>query len=77
VAGGASVAEEAAGAIALKFTALVFVAGDGTTAEVTLAEVRARTNCIVSFRKQGGFSTLLPDFPGRLQLHGVVEIQVK
>jgi hypothetical protein len=42
VAGGASVAGEAAGAIALKITALVFVADDGYTAEVTLAEVQVK-----------------------------------
>jgi hypothetical protein len=58
-------------------TALVFVADDGYTAEVALAEVQDCTDCIVSFRNQGGFSTVLPDFPGSLQVKGVVEIQVK
>lgn len=56
---------------------LVFVADDGYSAEVTLAEVQACADCIVSFRNQGGFSTVLPDFPGSLQVKGVVEIQVK
>jgi tungstate transport system substrate-binding protein len=58
-------------------TTLTFVADDGYTAEVALAEVQACEDCIVSFREQGGFSTVLPGFPGSLQVKGVVEIQVK
>lgn len=58
-------------------TKLVFVADDGFTAEVTIAEVLACENCIVSFRSQGGFSTVLPEFSGKLQVKGVVEIQVQ
>ncbi len=56
---------------------LVFVADDGYTAEVALDEVQACQDCIVSFRNQGGFSMVLPGFPGNLQVKGVVEIQVK
>ncbi len=55
---------------------VVFVADDGFTADIPLADVTACTNCIVSFRDQGGFSTVLPDQPGKLQVKGVVEIQV-
>ena len=58
-------------------TAVVFVADDGLTGEVTLAELRACADCIVSFRDQGGFSTVLPGFPNNVQVKGVVEIQVK
>jgi hypothetical protein len=58
-------------------TALVFVADDDYTAEATLAEVQGCADCIVSFRNQGGFSTVLPGFSGKLQVKGVVEIQVK
>jgi DMSO/TMAO reductase YedYZ molybdopterin-dependent catalytic subunit len=56
---------------------VVFVADDGYMAEVALAEVQACADCIVSFRNQGGFSTVLPGFPGNVQVKGVVEIQVK
>jgi len=56
---------------------LVFVADDGYTAEVALSEVQACQDCIVSFRSQGGFSTVLPGFPGNTQVKGVIEIQVK
>jgi hypothetical protein len=52
-------------------------ADDGYTAEVALADVKACQDCIVSFRKQGGFSTVLPGFPGNVQVKGVIEIQAK
>jgi len=58
-------------------TTLVMIGGDGYTAEAALADVQACTNCIISFRDQGGFSTVLPDMPGNVQVKGVVELQVK
>jgi hypothetical protein len=58
-------------------TAVVFVADDDYTAEVPLADVQGCADCIVSFREQGGFSTVLPGFPGAVQVKGVIEIQVK
>lgn len=58
-------------------TTLVFVADDGYTAEAPLADIVKCTNCIVSFRSNGGFSTVFPDFSGGLQVKGVIEIQVK
>ena len=57
--------------------AVVFVADDGYSAEATLEEVMSCSNCIVSFRDEGGFSMVMPDFSGKLQVKGVVEIQVK
>jgi hypothetical protein len=62
---------------AAEATTVVFVASDGYTAEMPLADLMACTNCIASFRSQGGFSTVLPDHPGNLQVKGVIEIQVK
>ena len=56
---------------------LTFVADDGYTADAELSEVQACPDCIVSFRNQGGFSTVLPGFPGNVQVKGVIEIQVK
>ena len=57
-------------------TMVTFVAEDEYTAEVELSELEACTDCIVSFRNQGGFSTVMPGFSGKLQVKGVVEIQV-
>jgi len=39
---------------------LTFVADDGYTADAELSEVQACPDCIVSFRNQGRFSTVLP-----------------
>ena len=58
-------------------TTVVFVADDGYTAEAPLADIQACADCIVSFRNQGGFSIVAPDFPGNVQVKGVIEIQVK
>lgn len=58
-------------------TTVVFVADDGYTAEATLEEVQGCANCIVSFRNQGGFSTVMPEFSNKLQVKGLIEIQVK
>jgi DMSO/TMAO reductase YedYZ molybdopterin-dependent catalytic subunit len=58
-------------------TTVIFVADDGFTAEVPLADIEACQNCIVSFRDGGGFSTVLPGFANNVQVKGVVEIQIK
>ena len=41
-------------------TTVVFIADDGYTAEIALADVMACADCIVSFRSNGGFSTSCP-----------------
>jgi hypothetical protein len=58
-------------------TTLVYVADDGYTGEVAWAEVQACEDCIVSFRDEGGFRIVMPGFSGKVQVKGVVEIQVK
>ena len=58
-------------------TTVTFVAEDDYTADVELAEVMACNDCIVSFRNQGGFSIVMPGYSGKLQVKGVVEIQVE
>ena len=56
-------------------TNLIFVGDDGFTAEVSLAEIQSCPDCIVSFRSQGGFSIVMPGFPGKVQIKGVIELQ--
>jgi hypothetical protein len=58
-------------------TTLVLVGDDGYTAEVALDEVRGCSDCIVSFRNQGGFSAVFPDFTGKAQVKGLVEMRVQ
>jgi hypothetical protein len=55
----------------------VFVADDGFTGEVTLAEVQVCTDCIVSFQNDGGFSMVMPGFSGKAQVKSVIEIKVQ
>jgi hypothetical protein len=56
---------------------VTFVADDGFTAKINLQELNTCTDCIVAFRDQGGFNTVLPNFAGELQVKGVIEIRVK
>jgi hypothetical protein len=58
-------------------TTLVMVADDGYSAEIALDEVQACADCILSFRNQCGFSSVLPGYPGNMQVKGVVELQIK
>lgn len=58
-------------------TTVVFVADDGSTAEVSLVELLACADCIVSFRNRGGFGIVMPGLPGGVQVKGVVEIRVE
>ncbi|MCA9922066.1 MAG: substrate-binding domain-containing protein [Anaerolineales bacterium] len=58
-------------------TAVVFVTGSGETMEMALADLEGCTDCILSFRNQGGFSTTLPGFSDLPRLRDVVEIIVK
>lgn len=55
---------------------VVFVADDGYSAEVPLADVEGCADCIVAFQDQGGFRIVAPGFPGNVQVKGVVEMQV-
>jgi predicted small secreted protein len=58
-------------------TTITFVADDGFTSDVDLAEVKACTDCIVGFRDEGGFLMVMPGFSNKAQVKGVIEIQVK
>jgi DMSO/TMAO reductase YedYZ molybdopterin-dependent catalytic subunit len=58
-------------------TAVVFVGDDGYTAELTLEELQSCPDCIVSFQDEGGFRIVMPDFSSKLQVKGIIEIQVK
>lgn len=57
--------------------AVAFVADDGYSAEATFEEVMGCTNCVISYQDEGGFNIVMPDFSGKLQVKGVIEIQVK
>jgi predicted small lipoprotein YifL len=63
--------------VASDASTVVFVGDDGYEAEVALEEVQACSDCIISFRNKGGFSVVMPGFPGKAQVKGVVEIRVQ
>mgnify|MGYP006294895035 CR=1 FL=1 len=63
--------------VASDASTVVFVGDDGYEAEVALEEVQACSDCIISFRNQGGFSVVMPGFSGKVQVKGVVEIRVQ
>jgi hypothetical protein len=58
-------------------SSVVFVADDGYEAEATLEEIQGCGDCIVALQEDGSLMTVMPGFSGKLQVKGLVEIQVK
>lgn len=58
-------------------TTLIFVADDGYTAELPLADALACEKCIVAFSDDGTLRMVMPDMSSKVNVKGVVEIQVK
>jgi hypothetical protein len=56
---------------------VTFVGDDGYTAEVALGEVTSCQDCIVAFQEEGGLRIVMPAHTGKLQVRGVIEIQVE
>lgn len=56
---------------------VAFISGAGETAELPLSDVKDCENCIFTFRKNGGFSILVPAVSNKLLVKGVVEVQVE
>jgi hypothetical protein len=56
---------------------VIFVGGDGQTALVPLSDVQDCADCIFTFRRNGGFSVLVPAVSENLLLKGVVEVHVE
>lgn len=56
---------------------VTFVAADGYAADVAMDEIRGCDTCIVAFVDGGGLRSVLPDFPGNVQVRDLIEMQVK
>jgi len=56
---------------------LVFKGEDDAKFEVPLADVLSCTDCIVTFRSQGGLSLLMPFYSEQLAMKGLKELEVK
>ncbi len=57
-------------------SAVVFVASDGYEAELPLSDLKGCSDCVVAFDGDE-LRMVLPGFSGKVQVKGVVEIQVK
>jgi len=57
-------------------SAVVFVASDGYEAELPLSDLEGCSDCVVAFDGDE-LRMVLPGFSGKVQVKGVVEIQVK
>ena len=55
---------------------VILVGDDGYTAEVTQEELDACPDCIISLQDDGSLNAVMPGFTGKLQVKGVIEIQV-
>jgi len=55
----------------------IFITGDGETIEVPLSELQDCEDCIFTFRKNGGFSVLVPAVSNKLMVKGLAEVQVE
>ena len=59
-------------------TTVVFLASDGYSAEVSLADIRACADCLLAFTgPQDGYTTVMPGMPGNDWTKNVIEIEVK
>ncbi|HVN54755.1 MAG TPA: substrate-binding domain-containing protein [Anaerolineaceae bacterium] len=56
---------------------LVFIGSDGYQAEAALKDVLACDGCAVGFNPAGGYILVMPGFPNKLAVKGLVEIQAK
>jgi len=57
-------------------TKLVFTAADGFTAEVSLADARKCSDCLVAFA-DGMLSTVMPGMPSNVWVKDVLKIEAK
>ncbi len=59
-------------------TKVLFLASDGYSAEVSLTDIRACTDCLLAFSgTQGSFSTVMPGMQGNNWVKDVISIEVK
>jgi DMSO/TMAO reductase YedYZ molybdopterin-dependent catalytic subunit len=56
---------------------LTFVGSDGYEGQADVAEILACEDCIVAFSEDGTLAMVLPDFSGKAQVKGVVEIRAE
>jgi DMSO/TMAO reductase YedYZ molybdopterin-dependent catalytic subunit len=56
---------------------LVFTAGDGYTAEVSLADARKCADCLIAFTEDGKLKTVMPGMASKAWVKDVLKIEAK
>jgi hypothetical protein len=57
--------------------AVAFFADDGYEAEATLEDAQGCTGCIIALQDDGSLKVVMPGFFAKLQVKGLIELQVK
>jgi len=60
-----------------EYSELTLIASDGYTARVSYDELSVCSECILSYSEDNNWSTVMPNFSGKLQVKDVVELSVK
>lgn len=60
-----------------EYTTITLVAADGYSAEVSADELTVCANCLVSVDDDGSFRSIMPDMASKVQVKGLVEVQVQ
>ena len=59
------------------FAAVIIIASDGYSAEVTSRELEDCSGCILAFSEDDGWRAVMPGFSGKFQIKNVVELKVE
>lgn len=59
------------------YTNLNIIASDGYSVSVTFDELSVCSECVLSYSKDNGWCTIMPNFSGKLQVKDVVELSVE
>jgi len=59
------------------YSQLSIIASDGYSATVTFEELSNCSECVLSYSDDNGWSAVMPDFPGKLQVKDVVVLNVE
>jgi hypothetical protein len=63
--------------VKLEATTLTLIASDGFTADVTVADARKCTDCLLAFTQDGKLTTAMPEMPSKAWVKDVIKIEVK
>jgi len=59
------------------FSQLNLIASDGYSATVTFDELSNCAECVLAYSSENGWSSVMPEFSGKLQVKDVIELNVE